>query len=197
MNKTLISKNHAFLAAIGLVEGASKKTATDSCYRLGKALEYADTVPQEVTAAWQAVVSENDFLTKMLTAVRVRKGMNRTALEGHIAYSTGQSKTAEVMTGTRTIIEILKRAELLIEDNDKLVAGEPNQTSEGPPTTVTQEPVRRSTSPEAEEHTQVTVNIQIQVSVSPDDIDALGDRLAQLIRKLSRKPSAPQVTDGQ
>ncbi len=58
----------------------------------------------------------------MVTAVSIRGGMEDSDLQSHIAYSAGESKSPPVMTGAGAVVQILKLAGLVKEQDGKLVA---------------------------------------------------------------------------
>ena len=74
---------------------------------------------------WRAVIESNDFLQKVVAAVRIRKGMDESSLESHVAYTAGQPKTPQVATGAGAVVEILKNAGLLKEEGGNLIATAP------------------------------------------------------------------------
>lgn len=119
---TIISGNAGFLIGIGILEPASRKILTSNGRSLAHALEH--DMPDEIRAWWSRIISGSDFLTRLQAAVRIRNGMDQQTLEAHIAYSAGQPKKAQFMTGARTIIDILRAAELIREMDGKYVSSE-------------------------------------------------------------------------
>lgn len=59
----------------------------------------------------------------MRTAVEIRKSMEGSAFEAHIAYSAGEAKSSQVMTGARTVIDILRAAAAVTEKDGQLTPG--------------------------------------------------------------------------
>ncbi|GAG75358.1 unnamed protein product, partial [marine sediment metagenome] len=106
MGKTAISANNSFLSTIGVIEGGKYKTATPSGRELATALEHE--IPEEISLKWRDIVENNEFLNKMVLAVNIRKSMQVTSFESHIAYSAGETKSKQVMTGARAVIDILR-----------------------------------------------------------------------------------------
>src|SRR5258708_28868275 len=95
MDKTIISRNNAFLISVGIIEGGKAKGITEKGKSLAQALHYE--VLEDIATRWREVVSANDFLQKMVAAVRIRGGMEDSALQSHIAYSAGETKSPGVM----------------------------------------------------------------------------------------------------
>ena len=117
---TVVSGNSGFLLGVGIVEGGNKKKITSLGNRLAKAIEHSQE--EETGRLWREVAEENEFLKSLVASVRIRRGMDDGALRSHVAFSAGQSKTQAVRTGSGTVIEILKKAGLLREEDGKLVA---------------------------------------------------------------------------
>ncbi len=195
LHTTTISKNSRFLAALNIIEGGQKKVATALCKQLGHALEHH--MPEEMATAWHAVIEPNEFMQQLLSAIRIRRGMDRSALQAHVAYSSGQSKSSATMTGAGTIVDILLASGVVVEANDKLVLANTanSQGSLQPHNSVAPPPAKQTTTPVAPItpslaiHTQelaggIALSIQIQVQCTIDDIDNLGDKIRNLIKSL-------------
>lgn len=202
LNKTVISKNHAFLNAVGLVEGTTKKSPTDICKRLGHALHYEDSYADAVANAWQQVIHENDFFGRMITAVRIRKGMDKASLEGHIAYSAGLPKTPPIMTGARTVIDILRAAQLLVDDNDRLVPvaidtrderREPSDFPAGGDATRERPDIRHTESMTVASGSGVMIRVDIRVSATVADLDGLGKKIRAMLADIKHE-STPSTS---
>ncbi|MCL4275333.1 MAG: hypothetical protein KJZ77_15790 [Anaerolineales bacterium] len=196
MHRTQVSRNNGFLGAVGIIEGDRTKTTSDLGKRLARALEFERG--DEIASAWRDIVGSNEFLSKMLAAVKIRKGMDESTLKSHIAYSAGQQKTKDVMAGAQSIIDILKSAELLSEKDGQLIptslvySNSDQITQEDVETTIVnnqkllpntqtiKEIVRSVDLPSG-----VPVNIQIQISVTPSDLDDLGQKIRKLLDDLS------------
>jgi hypothetical protein len=218
IGETSISGNNKFLIAVGIVQGGKRKSITALGAELAIALQH--DLPDEISAKWRAVVEANDFLQKVVAAVRIRKGMDESSLESHVAYSAGQPKTPVVATGAGAVVEILKIAGLLKEEAGSLIA-----TTPGPPSIP--ETVQKSlsisdsmsSSDSAQPHTQgpemrmaarvggVQVTIDVQVQCTPKDLDDLGQKLRKVIqdfneareplKKPDGAPTPPVATEGE
>jgi hypothetical protein len=129
INESIVSANNGFLKAAGVIQGGRKKTMTAAGMALAAAYEY-DRV-EEIASTWRSLVESNDFLQKIVAAVRIRKGMDESSLDAHVAYSAGQPKTPRALTGAGTVVEILKVAGVLREEGGNLVAApETSQSTE-------------------------------------------------------------------
>ena len=70
-------------------------------------------MPEQISSSWRDIVENSEFLNKMVLAVKIRKSMEVSSLESHIAYSAGEAKSKPVMTGSRAVIDILKVSGLI------------------------------------------------------------------------------------
>jgi plastocyanin len=178
--------------SVGIVEGGRKKKITEKGRTLALALDHE--MPTEITEKWHQLIVGNDFFNKLISAVRIRRGMDIQTLQAHIAYSAGQSKSATAMAGAGAVVDILKAAGLLKEEDGKLVATddgvhEPATLSVRAGDTVTvqsQERVHLSPAVPVAAPSGVPVTIQIQIQCSPADIADLGDKLRTLIEEITR-----------
>jgi hypothetical protein len=211
VHETIVSKNNRFLGAIGVIQGGKKKNVTAIGKELAHALQHEMT--DEIVTKWRTIVEANDFLQKVVAAVRIRKGMDESSLESHVAYSAGQPKTAAVATGASTIVAILKAAELLREDGGNLIAITPETVSdlEEMEQLSTWEPQTRRelTSVTGAVHQLVhhrrpvgdglSINIDVRIQCSPADIDDLGPKLKKLIKDLENEeePGQSLTPDGE
>jgi len=191
---TNISKNIGFFLATSILEGGKKKIPTDAGRQLGRALEHE--MLDEIRKSWRQIVDENEFLTKLLTAVRIRNGMDSQTLEAHIAYSAGQPKKPQFMTGARTVIDILKAAELITETDGKYVLKRSNESLSQVDSSTLQEirkepsriPIESMRIPLAravEPSQGVQINIQININCTPDDVRELGAKVKAMISEIT------------
>jgi hypothetical protein len=189
-----ISSNVGFFIATSILEGGKKKMATAVGQQLGHALEHG--MIDEIRKSWRRVIEEDEFLNKLLTSVRIRNGMDSQTLEAHIAYSAGQPKKPKIMTGARTIIDILKAAELIIEVEGKYLIKDPNEVPETRTETTIQNKVTKQTqtssqkivTPPASSISQtqqgIQINIQVNINCVPDDIPRLGNQIKSMIQDI-------------
>lgn len=207
MSRTTVSRNNGFLLSIGVLEPGKRKGLSKPGKRLADAIEHG--IPEEIAKRWRTLIAESDFLQKVLAAVKIRKGMERSALESHIAYTAGEKKTARVMTGAGTLVEILMEAGLLKQENGKLLAvqGFPGSDDVGEE----EEPRRdQFTKPSTQElipdvrvrrHKDglpICINIDVTVSCSAKELGQLGIGLRQLINDLyGSAHSAPEVHESE
>jgi hypothetical protein len=196
INRTGISDNNAFLAAAGIIEGGKKKGPTSRGQALARALEHE--IADEVQSQWSDIVQENDFLKKMLEAVTIRKGMERSQLEAHIAYSAGETRTTAVMTGARAVVDILKASGLVADEDGQIT---PTVSEQGAFETdvAHREPelMRPSISAKVRSRPGYSIVIQLNINVTPTDLEDLPSRIAEFLEALDellpRPPSAPTI----
>lgn len=199
LNPTIISANVGFLVGTEILEGGAKKQPTTKGKSLGRALDH--DMPDEIRNHWRVVVQDCDFLTRLVTAVRIRRGMDDATLQSHIAYSAGQPKKSYIMTGTRTVIDILRAAGFLEEKDGKLTAVDQNfseselRSSAGASTEkpLMDSPIVFEQRDPPGKSFRVNVNIAIKIECTPDNLDGLGARIREVIDDLSND-SAVSVT---
>jgi len=208
IDPTTISRNAKFLVSIGLLEGGNNKSPTSLGTVLGNALTHDQK--DEVRRLWAQVVQDDEFLKGIVSAIRIRKGMDENALKSHIAYSAGAKKGAGTTTGCGTIIEVLREADAVREEDGKLVAQlssqppAPSSDQESPaaPTNfaqhtkapapvnassvanVAQVPIAASTASGG-----LAISINIEVACDAADLDTLGKKLRQIIEDLNENTS--------
>jgi hypothetical protein len=216
IGQTVISASNKFLVAVGIVKGGKKKSITLLGSELANALEYE--MHDAIAAKWRAVVEASDFLQKVVAAVRIRKSMDETSLESHVAYSAGQPKTPTVATGARAIVDILTVAGLLKEEGGNLIATTPEPPSI--PETVQKslsisDAMSMSDSVQVSTHGSeirattrlggVQLTIDVTVQCTPKDLDDLGHKLRKVIldfnephepQKKSEATTPPATTEG-
>lgn len=197
MNKTAISANNSFLTNIELIEGGKAKLATSKGSNLAKALEHE--IPDQIQESWAHVVRENEFLVKMAAAVKIRGKMDSSALESHIAYSAGEAKSGPVRTGARAVIDMLRAAGVVRENEGQLVASETKTSSEE----ATQNSLESQTMlPMGKSVTQTIIplpvaqttgavlHIELRIDAKPSELDGLGEKIHQLLRELNKPAQA-------
>lgn len=201
VDPTVISGNNAFLSALGIVQGGKKKSITS----VGKALSLAlqHELPGEIKQQWRAVSTSNSFLQKILSAVRIRKGMDNATLQAHIAYSAGQKKNPLTSTGAATVISVLKVAELVYEDSDKILASEQPWTTikldEPSGNTSTRDvekahAIESSIAVPVQQPVGFPIQIQIQVTCKPEELDIVADKLKKLLAQIGASEPTPSNT---
>ena len=188
MGKTVISANNAFLSNIELIEGGNAKSATPKGNDLAKALEHE--LPQQTQEQWERVVNDNDFLGKMVVAVKIRTKMESSALESHIAYSAGETKSKAVMTGARAVVDMLLAAGVVREHDGQLVYSAGTTTPEIPPPPVLPETPTLPPSSQivsglpAAHASGATLHIELRIDAKPSELDGLGEKIQKLLREL-------------
>ena len=204
LHTTIISRNAGFLIGTDILGGGRDKQLTPKGRKLAQALDHQ--MKDDIRQHWRTIVTECDFLARVVTAVKIRDGMDETTLQAHIAYSAGQPKKGLVMTGARTVVDILRAAEVLEEQDGTLrirgtlpegvtVRKESEPKPVPLPTTdaltKSQIPkvVSRSVSFEADA-ARVEININVAIDCKPESFDGLGRRIRQLIKDIG----APEST---
>lgn len=183
VHQSSVSRTNAFLAAIGILRGESQKVVTRQGRSLALALERRDK--EEIRRNWREIISTNEFLQNVVAAVKLREGMLYSTVQAYIAHAAGQPRNKPVMTGAGTIIEILKVADLLREEDGEVVATVDEEFEEKTATTSPDMPDPAEITVTAETNGGTPLNIHLHVQCTPDEIEDLAPRLKALIRELS------------
>lgn len=194
IHPSTISRNGAFLLATGIIEGGQKKIATDKGKLLARAIQFDNET--EVSRLWREISNENDFLSKMISAIKIRKGMDIQSFQSHIAYSSGQDKTQYVKTGSATVIEILKISNLIEDLDGKLIAknlenlgNEQPSLQSAPSVTEINVGNQKMKKTFSTRQGAVAVNIEIRVNVTTDfeQLDELGTKIRKVLADLNEE----------
>jgi hypothetical protein len=193
MDRTLLSRNNKFFHGVGLIEGGQKKTVTPLCRDLGLAISHEDV--QEIQRRLATLVHESDFLTRIVSAVKVRSGMDSESLERHIAITAGAAKSKRTMTGTRAVVDLLVESGAIATDetgifraSDVYADADAMQESTQQPddirapsvaSRVVQSESRAAVPPAVGARQEVTINVTINLSADalPEAEDFLREML--------------------
>ncbi|HLJ22574.1 MAG TPA: hypothetical protein VKT71_00620 [Candidatus Acidoferrales bacterium] len=197
MDPTVISRNNAFLISVGIISAGKAKGITEKGKLLAHALQF--DVQEDISSRWREIATSNEFLQKMVTAVSIRGGMEDTALQSHIAYSAGESKSAGVMTGAGAVVQILKVAGLVREQDGKLLADPSTMGGISPvlARTILKHPENAGPSSITEPRgvpqqadSKLNVSIQIQIQCTFSEISELGPKIRSLLKELNEDSKA-------
>jgi hypothetical protein len=119
VHSTVISRNNKFLTNIGLIAGGMKKTTTDLGKKLGRALDHKQEA--DAQSYWREAVQSNQKVAGLVTTVRIKGGMTESDFSSHVLYVSGQKNNSGNKTGARCVVDVLLAANLLQEENGKLV----------------------------------------------------------------------------
>lgn len=189
MDKTIVSRNNGFLVQLSLISEGNKKSPTQDGIDLGRA--YTLKMVDEIIRLWRNIIEADEFLSRMLSAIKIRNGMEKTSFINHIIYSSGSNNNNNTRAGASTIIEIYKVAGLVQETDGKIVAYEDEEIS--PVITPNTESCNNSIplQPIAEKQVkirncdkQIVINININTSV--DELDSLSEKLLMLLDGLKQ-----------
>jgi len=197
MNPTVISRNAGFLIATGILGSGKRKLPTPEGKELGRALEHG--ISNESQSWWRKIVRANDFLSKLLTAIRIRNGMDEDTLEAHIAYSAGQPKRPQFMTGARTVVDILRAAGLISESDGKITSSPEGGESVTVESHIEVGPKEKTTITTHEralgadrQPPAVQITIQVNVNCTPDGLEDLGGKLRSVIDRITLEQKDPK-----
>lgn len=190
ISRTSVSKNNGFMVQVGLITEGNKKSATEMGRTLGRA--YTSKITDEIERIWKEIITEVDFLSRMLSAVRIRNGMDRSNFINHIIYSSGLKDSKESRAGAAALIEIFKSAGLLSETDGKLtVIDEPShiKTLNSPRTMSLDQKATESATQQTLHATTIStgnvISINININCTPENIGGLGEKIRQLLHELT------------
>lgn len=201
IHETIVSANNKFLVAVGIVQGGKRKTMTSVGRDLALALEHDRE--DEISRLWRAIADSAEFLQKIVAAVRIRKGMDESSLEAHVAYSAGQPKTPRTLAGAGTIVQILRVAGLLKEEGGNLVAAAPEVLKAPEPQEELTSSTPSSSAPTTAASTtmratgSLNLNIEVRVQCTPQDLDGLGQKLRKMLKEFNQQESTNGSESGE
>lgn len=188
MDRTVVSRNNGFLMQMELLSEGNKKTPTLECFSLGRA--YSLGIQEEIERTWKSLIEDNEFLTRMISAIKIRNGMDRTGLINHILYSAG-STTGSAKVGANTIIEVFKAANLVTEEDGKIKTVMETAINDKPKSDgqkledekAQQIPVLNTT--KLISSTGSIVNININIDASVGEIEELSEKIKLLLESIN------------
>lgn len=202
VHQSSVSRNNAFLISIGILAGDREKFVTEQGRALALALARKDR--SAIQRRWRELVSQDEFMQNVLSAVKLREGIFPSTLQAYIAHYAGQPRNKPVMTGASAIIGILKAAGLLREEAGMLVANYDDSPNEPPPaapdipangqsgpeerSAVQKESGGRpevsvSTSP-ADGRRDASITVHVHVNCGPEELEELAPRIKRLLREI-------------
>lgn len=186
MDKTVVSRNNGFLVQMAFVSEGNKKSPTQLGIDLGRA--YALNISSEIVRIWRSAVEADEFLSRMLSAIRIRNGMEKSSFINHILYSSGGKTSNNARAGANTIIEIYKTAQLATEEDGRIIALEVERSfqdvGDGQAlNSFETEPVGTPIPVTKISSGNVTININIDVTVA--ELDTLAPKIKSLIDSLN------------
>lgn len=121
MSKTVISRNNGFLVQTKLISEGNKKAPTDLCKQIGKAYEL--NMVEQIQKCWNQIIDNDEFLSRMLSAIQIKGKMSKTDFVNHIVFSSSAGNSNTARAGAAAIIEIFKMVSLVEEQDGNLVIG--------------------------------------------------------------------------
>jgi hypothetical protein len=191
MDRTIVSANNGFLVQVGIITEGNKKSTTDSGRMLGRA--YNSKIDDEITRLWKSILFEDEFINRMITAVRVREGMDKAGFINHIIYSSGQKETSRNKAGAGALVEILKAAEIVYENDGKILINEDTvdkKISNPVSTTTDSLPVRANAvyvETIEKNNSAFVLNINLNISCNANEIGEVSSKLKMLIKEMSEE----------
>ncbi|WP_275547007.1 hypothetical protein [Pseudomonas sp. Marseille-Q0931] len=115
--------NNPFLFQVGIIAGGKKKQITDMGRKLSRALDH--NLPEQISECWREVIRGNEFLSNIISTIRIKNGMAVDDLIGHVLYASGAKNTKANRTGAKTVADLLIVSNLVEDDAGKLRVATP------------------------------------------------------------------------
>ncbi|MCI8510191.1 MAG: hypothetical protein HFJ06_16820 [Lachnospiraceae bacterium] len=188
MDKTIVSRNNGFLVQLSLISDGNKKSPTQEGLDLGRA--YSLKMDEQVAKTWKTIIERDEFLSRMLSAIKIRNGMEKSSFINHILYSSGSSNNNNTRAGASTIVEIYKVAGLVEENDGKIIALDEESIDVNDYTDVVAKKEQNSETSQPVKSTQVysdkKIIININIDAKVEDLDVLSDKLKNLIENINQ-----------
>lgn len=187
LDPTLVSRNNAALAALGLLESGENRRwrLTDGGVTVARALEYE--AQDEVRESLGEILRSNEYVQRVVTFVRGRGGVDEDQVVSHMARTAGVRRTSEFLTGARALLELMYAAGLVETDGDTVRV--PSRREPQPAERPEKAPAVRyggGIGYPVEEPQRATSPVTLHLNLSPSDLktDAAADELAARIKRL-------------
>lgn len=123
IGRTTISPNNPFLAHVGIIAGGKKKQITEPGKKLSRALDH--NIEEQISASWRELIRGNEFLSNVVSTIRIKGGMTSDDVMGHVLFASGAKNTKANRTGAKTVTDLLLLSGLVEENNGKLRVAAP------------------------------------------------------------------------
>jgi hypothetical protein len=193
LDPTLVSRNNAPLAALGLLESAESRRwrLTDGGVEVARALEY--DAESDLREALFDIFKSNAYIQRVATFVRAQGGVDESEVVFHMARTAGVKRTSEFLTGARALLELMYAAGLVEHDGDTVRIPPPRREA----TTADRRPEKPTKASEIGifgaggigyrlEPEGTAPGVTLHLNLSPADLktDAAADQLAARIKRL-------------
>lgn len=199
IGRTTISPNNPFLAQVGVIAGGKKKQITESGRKLSRALDH--NIEEQVAASWHEIIRGNEFLSNVISTIRIKGGMAPDDVMGHILFASGAKNTKANRTGAKTVTDLLILSGLVEDSNGKLrVAAPVPQTTTAEQTQASDNAMSPEAAPDAGSTAQIaaappvvqppslapgspTIAINIQLQLPETDKPEVYEELFKALRR--------------
>lgn len=194
LDSTIVSRNNAPLAALGLLESAENRRwrLTEGGVEVARALEW--DAPDDAREPLAEIFRSNEFVQRIVTYVRAQGGLDPEQVVSQMARTAGVKKTSEYLTGARALLELMYVAGLVAPDGDtvRVPARRETPTTEAAPEkgVAPRPPGTRAhgggLAYDLEPIVPGTPGVTLHLNLSPSDLktDAAADELAARIKRL-------------
>lgn len=190
IHKNIVSSNNGFLDSVNAIQGGNSKEATPIGKKLG--LAFANNIESEISANLNELLSANEFIESMITALGIKPRTSED-FQSHIAYSLGKEFKGGIATGTGTLVELLKLAEI-IEEKEGLLYPKNESNKDEVKDSKTMEPPKSNEQQENNKPSftkqitsnlgsSVTLNINIQLTIPETENEKVYESFFEAMKK--------------
>lgn len=193
MVTTQISRNNGFLIDLDLITAGKAKSPTETCIKLGRA--YTHRISDDVVNIWREIIENNEFLKRMISALRIRNGMDKVNFINHVIYSSGLDSNANTKAGAGAVLEILKLAGFIEDKDGRIIAPiidsyelkkEPDSSNlDIAPAKNTDEKAQSFCIPVSKSQSSCQIMLNLNLSGSIEDLDELASKVKKFIEELT------------
>ena len=190
MDKTVVSRNNGFLVQLGFISEGNQKSPTQIGWDIGRA--YTNNMDEEVARIWRETIEKDEFLSRMLSAVKIRNGMEKASLINHILYSSGSKTNNNTRTGANTVIEVYKVASLISETDGKVstidyFADTESIDNHNSQATALSIPSAKAQPATKARNNEIHISININIETKVDELDLLPEKIKSLVNGIQER----------
>jgi hypothetical protein len=190
-NKDMLSRAHPFLASIGALEGGRKKKLTAEGSELAAAI--TNGLEDQIQKQWKELLISSEAVQPVIEMIQMQCPLSSDELHKQIKYLLKVSESARVNTGVSTLIEILKKANIIYLKDGKLFCnieegGTTDKYSDTRPEFNYSDEPNSPNPPDVSDSTQSnsigpSLHIDIQIHISAD---ASADQIEQVFKNMAK-----------
>jgi hypothetical protein len=196
LDKTMVSRNNAFLVSLGVLDGGRDKALTGQ----GKALAMAigNSIVEDIRRGWRDILLACPATKAVVDMIKIQKGVAKNEMPGRVASTLGIVAAKASKTGINTLIELFEKGELLELSDGKYkviqesLQNEEHETNQTPESNATQsnnsgaaQALQTATPPliSTSGNMNPSVHIDLQIHISPESTPEQIEKIFESIAK--------------